>query len=83
MSHTTQFFIIKSRQDYRYKSSYTHHDNTCTRPASIIFDRSDHFLNNLDKKYQILPIFTPNLSKYNLDKDERKKVKQEIYGLQG
>lgn len=83
MSYGMLFPIIKSRLGYRYKSNYTHPDNARTRPASLIFDRSDHFINNLDKKDQILPVLMPDLSEYKLEKDKRKKIKQEIYGLHG
>lgn len=77
----TPNFTIKPRLGYRYKSNLIPRKKHPTRPASIIFDRSDHFLSNLDKKDQMLPIFTPDLSKYKLEKEEREKIKKEIYGL--
>ena len=83
MSHTTQFFIIKPRLDCRYKSSYTYADIRRLKEADLVFDRSDYFLNTLDKKHELVPIFMPDMSEYKLKKEELSDAKKDVYGLSG
>jgi hypothetical protein len=83
MSHTLQFFIIKPRLGCRYKSSYTYADIRRLKEANLVFDRSDYFLNTLDKKHELVPILMPDLSKYRLKKEEFSDAKKDVYGLSG
>jgi hypothetical protein len=79
-SHAT---IIKLHSGCRYNSTHTYAEIRRLKDADLVFDRSDHFLNTLDKKHELVPILMPDLSKYKLEKDKRKKIRREVYGLHG
>lgn len=83
MSHVTRFFIVKKRLGDRYQSTYKYQDIRQLSKSDLAFDRSDLFLNTLDKKHELVPIYMPDLSKYKLEKEEVKEIKGEIYGLHG
>jgi hypothetical protein len=80
MSHRIHLFIILG---YRYKSSYTYQEIRRIKEADLVFDRSDLFISTLDKKHELVPILMPDLSKYNIKKEEIPKIKKDIYGLEG